>query len=131
MGFHVRAARRRGDVEPGAGQASALRQAAYEARRLPGRAGDTPGTVVSDQVDVVKPGIGIAVTEMVKKWVLAGVGQFGSSSPGATNRPAPTATRRARRRFTSCGWKSDSSRLAPMARPGRSLPAYVVGYTEI
>jgi len=43
----------------------------------PWKALDTPGTLVSDELDTAQPGNGILVTEIVKKWVQAGGGQFG------------------------------------------------------
>ena len=43
----------------------------------PWKALDTPGNLVSDELDTAQFASGILVTEIVKKWVQAGGGQFG------------------------------------------------------
>ena len=43
----------------------------------PWKALDTPGNLVSDELDSAQLDRGILVTEIVKKWVQAGGGQFG------------------------------------------------------
>lgn len=79
-----------------AGATSSLRadSAPYCVKRLfeataPWKAVETPGSLISDKLDTVQAGNGVVVTEVVKKWVQAGGGQFGLFFAAGDESPHP------------------------------------------